>query len=295
MYNLLELRRMKNILLLVNYNDYDNTIHLVENVKNYKIIDKIVIVDNNSKDNSFDRLNTLSTEKIVVIKNDNSSLSSGLNFGIKEIEKKYKDYNLIVSNSDIIIKSEDTIKNLIEIINNSDDIALISPIIEEHGKLNRGWKLVSPKKEILFNILYFRKFFEKKYLYYPDKYYENKDITQVDVCSGCFYIIKGSVLKEVDYYDEGVFLYYEENILAKKIKNIKKSEVISLNNTIIHNHSVTIDKAYSKINKFKILKKSQIYYEKNFNSASICDIMLMKFFSGISLIIMKVYLFIKGD
>ena len=38
---------------------------------------------------------------------------------------------------------------------------------------------------------------------------------------------------------------------------------------IIHNHSVSIDKSINKINKFKMLAKSQRYYHKNYNNCNI--------------------------
>ena len=41
---------MKNCLIIINCNDYKSTKHLVDNVIDYKIIDKILIVDNNSRE-----------------------------------------------------------------------------------------------------------------------------------------------------------------------------------------------------------------------------------------------------
>ena len=47
---------MKTAFLIVNYNDYKTTIQLLNNIKEFQSLDKIVVVDNNSTDNSFDEI-----------------------------------------------------------------------------------------------------------------------------------------------------------------------------------------------------------------------------------------------
>ena len=44
---------MKTVFLVVNYNDYKTTIQLLNNIKEFKSLNKILVVDNNSTDNSF--------------------------------------------------------------------------------------------------------------------------------------------------------------------------------------------------------------------------------------------------
>ena len=40
---------MKNIFLIVNYNDFDNTYKLYKNIEKYECLDEIIIIDNASK------------------------------------------------------------------------------------------------------------------------------------------------------------------------------------------------------------------------------------------------------
>ena len=107
----------------------------------------------------------------------------------------------------------------------------------------------------------------KKYRYYQAEHYQ-KETSLVDVVSGCFFLINGHVLKEIGYFDENVFLYYEENILASKLKKVKKKTVIANHIEVIHNHSVSIDKSLRKYKKTKALKKSQEYFTKEYLDAS---------------------------
>ena len=67
------------------------------------------------------------------------------------------------------------------------------------------------------------------------------------------------------FFDENVFLFYEEDILANKIEKLGLKEV-SLNNVEFkHFESQSIDKALSYFNKIKRLQKSKMYYQKKYN------------------------------
>ena len=43
----------KLVFVIINYNDYETTKKLLDNIKDYKVIDKIYVVDNHSTDNSY--------------------------------------------------------------------------------------------------------------------------------------------------------------------------------------------------------------------------------------------------
>lgn len=280
---------MKNKLaiVIVNYNDYDTTKQLLDNIKDYSCLNKIVIVDNNSTDNSYQKLQKLETDKINIIRNNKSkSYASGLNLGAKYLIKKFKNINIIFSNSDIIIKSE---KDLIKLSSDIGkfNIGVIGPVINEHGTLNRGWMLPNANQEILFNLPLISRYFKKKYLSYNPSHY-NEKISIVGAVSGCFFIVNSNLLKEINYFDENTFLYYEENILAKKVE--KTSYQIAIDNEveIIHNHSVTIDKAQTKVNKYKILKNSQRYYVKEYLNANKLQLFILYITNKLSLLILYI-------
>ena len=80
-----------------------------------------------------------------------------------------------------------------------------------------------------------------------------------------FFAIKYEVLREIDYFDENVFLFYEEDILATKVKNLGY-KIYSLNHvTFEHFESNSINKALSYYNKMKRLQASKMYYQKEYN------------------------------
>lgn len=273
-------------MVIINYNDAKTTKKLLTNIKNYKCLDKVVVVDNHSTDNSLDELKAFESNRTTIIKNSkNNGYASGLNTGAKYLIKELGDCNIIFSNSDIIIKGEKDLKMLSSSI--KDNVGVVGPVIFEHGNYNRGWKLTSTNTEILLNLPLISRYFKKKLLYYKDNHYKT-DISYVDVVSGCFFMVSSKVLEQIDYFDEKTFLYYEEQIFSKKVQRINMKICVDNRVEIIHDHSVTIDKNVKKINKYKILKSSQRYYVEEYLKSNLIQKALLYITNKLSLIVMYV-------
>jgi len=284
---------MKSAFVIVNYNDSKTVLELIDNIKDYKIIDKIVIVDNASTDNSLEILKKLENDLIVVLKNEsNKGYGSGINVGSKYLKSIYNDCNIIVSNPDIIIEKEEDLKSLLNKMDNKD-VSVISPVIKEKDNLNRGWKIPTPTIDALMNLPVIHKVLNKSLLCYKDYYY-NKELVNVEVVSGSFFIIKLKSLELAEYFDENIFLYYEENVLASKLKKLNLKTYVDTTVSVIHNHSVTINKSIKRLNKFKILKTSQKYFEYNYNNPNILEKLLLKITYYISLLVQELIYVIES-
>ncbi len=272
----------KLVFIIVNYNDYKTTKILIDNIKNYKSITEIVVVDN-STDDSYKNLKKL--PQVTTLKTKNKGYSNALNVGSRYLINKYNNCNIFISNADIIIEKE---QDLIELNNLlTKDIVIVGPTIIENTKKNRGWIIPTPFTEVLFNIPVLNKIANKK-LKYNEEHYKNS-YSYVDTVSGCFFLIDSKHLEKTNYFDETVFLYYEENILGIKTKVAKKKIIVANNIEVIHNHSVTISKAINKINRLKIQKTSQFYFQKEYNNANKIELLLLKISSSIGKIILSMY------
>ena len=283
---------MKTGIIILNYNDYETTYDMLNRIKNFKEIDIIVVVDNMSLDNSYERLKKIENKKIKVISsNENKGYASGNNVGIKYLVDNYKVDNIIISNPDIILKDSD-IKILKDDLKNNKNIDIISPYIDERGKISRGWKLPRYIDELLCNMNFFHKIGENN-LKYKDDYYKD-DLTKVDVVSGCFFMIRKESFEKIGYFDENTFLYYEENIIGKKLKDNNMNTYVDKRVNIIHNLSISVNKSFNSIKKYKILKQSQKYYQKEYNKLNIFGMILLRFVYYISLIISYIVCFFRN-
>ena len=98
---------MKTAVIVVNYNDVEDTLNYVKKISKYEIINRIIVVDNLSTTNdALKKLQTLESEKVSVIESDkNGGYSYGNNFGLKYLDKQNEKYDyIVISNPDIDIE-----------------------------------------------------------------------------------------------------------------------------------------------------------------------------------------------
>ena len=277
-------------IVILNYNDYEETSNFIEQIKKYKVLDEIVVVDNCSTDNSFNKLSKLKDKNISVIKTDkNNGYSSGNNYGVKYLEDRV-DY-IIISNPDITVK-EDVIKKLKQDLDENEDMAIVAPVIEQLGEKIRGWRLPGYFDELLSNVNHFHKKATKRLRYDESRYQD--EFARVEAVSGCFFMIRRDVLNLVGNFDEATFLYYEENVLGYKLKNINRQSFIDNTVSVTHNLSVSVDKSFNSIKKYKMLKTSQKYYVKYYLKTNIFGIILLRIVYGISLAVAYTVVFFKN-
>ncbi len=282
---------MKTGIVIVNYNDFNSTNDLIHNIKSYQILDKIVVVDNCSTDDSLKKLKKIKESKLKILEvKENKGYASAINHGSKYLIKQLGTCNLIISNPDIILSKEEDIIELLSLLNKKG-IGAVGPTILEKQTLNRGWKNPSPTLDILMNLPYIHRWIRKKFIQYKESHYQ-KETSKVDVLSGCFFCISSSTLEKIDFLDENTFLYYEENILFKKLQKLHLSCTIHNHILIIHNHSVTINKNLTKIKKYKIQKESQYYFQSTYNHAGIFSKLLLKMTSQLTKIVLYFYYFL---
>ena len=149
--------------VIINYNDYKTTLNLINNIKDYKILNEIVVVDNKSTNESVDKLKKI--KDITLICNEsNDGFAKAINVASRYLIDKYSDGYIIISNSDIRIKKESDIKKLISDF--KDNIAVVGPTIQEPDTIVRGIKHTTVKQDILLNIPFINRLYRNKYLSY---------------------------------------------------------------------------------------------------------------------------------
>lgn len=286
---------MKVATIIVNYNDVENTNRFVKEITKYDAIDRIVVVDNMSNTNgAFESLKKLENDKVVVLQADkNGGYDYGNNFGIRYLDSQNEKYDyIIISNPDIKVE-EKAIKHCLEILEKNNNIAICAPrMFDKNEKPIRrsSWKIRTFWLDVVHSTRLLEIIFYKilRNGEYSEEEYKN-EILKVEAISGAFFIIKYDVLKDIGLLDENVFLFYEEDILAHKIKN-KGLETVSLNcEKFIHYESQTIGRTMSYYKKIKQLYKSKMYYHKTYNKINTMQCLIYGFLN----ICRKIELFIE--
>ena len=262
---------MKLACVLVNYNDEENSIRLAQSLAGYQIVSKVVVVDScSTKPFSFEKIKQIENTKIDVIKaSKNGGYSFALNYGIRHIENLKQDYDtLMLSNVDIEI-GEDAIIACVTKLQSSQLVGVVAPRMKLlNGKYARrnAWKRRTPIRDMVHStrgleLLFWP--FLRKWEYSNSDY--NKPELLVDCVAGACFFTTIDVIKSIDYLDEEVFLFYEEDILGYRL-DYKQYQTYLLNNVeFVHMESQSIKKTYNYYKKMEYLFKSRMYYQKTYN------------------------------
>ena len=266
--------------IIVNYNDSDCTIRYVQKIKEYKIIDRIVVVDNMSTTaGAFERLKRLRDEKVKVIQSyKNGGYNYGNNFGVTYLQNNGEKYDYyIISNPDIDV-SEEAIRKCIDELEKDENVAVAAPRMfnKDNKPIRRSaWKRRTFGLDVihstrLLELLFYRILRRGEY---SSKEFE-QDVLEVEAISGAFFIIKSKVLNEIGLFNENVFLFYEEDILAKDLSEINLKTISVNTEKFIHYESQTIGKTFSYFNKMNYLFESKMYYQEEINKINMFQVII---------------------
>lgn len=267
--------------IVLNYNDYDNAIKFVNLISTYKLIDHIIVVDNNSTDGSYEKLKYLSCDnnKVSVFNTGkNGGYGFGNNYGINVAKKQFNCDLAFICNSDIIV-SEECMGAIATTILESNDIAIASAIQRNGytGRIIKGTSWDIPK-----TIDYIRNSLVIMSAVIPVKRDDySKDIESVGCVPGAFLAVSIDRFLSFGGYDEGIFLFCEESVIGARAKEHGFRTVILTNYYYDHYHSTTINKSIPKeINKFKLTLQSRKYYLKKYRKLNKCQTIAVNMIFG---------------
>ncbi len=267
-----------NCLVVLNYNDYETTHRFVQMAHSCSSIDKIIIVDNCSPDGSFELLLQLKDEKTDVIKTgQNGGYAYGNNIGCKYAIDKYNPKYIFISNPDVQFQDK-VIKDIQDALADNESIGVIAPLVNQGYNVWKqpGFLGVIESVFLIIHNLHKRKI--KR-----DLIKKSKEIAHVGVVEGSFWCVKKDAFIKSDGLDEKTFLYYEENIFAKRLKNFGYTEAVLTKDRYDHFHSATIKKRYGgKARAFKHFHTGMKVYLSDYLKCNQIQIWLFEiaFFMG---------------
>lgn len=246
--------------VILNYNDLSTTIKLVESIKNFSLINFIVVVDNCSTDDSWEQLQSCKCDKIHVIKSlKNGGYGAGNNVGLRYSTDVLKaDYSL-VANPDVLF-SEECIHKFLQTFQDDSSVAVVSA--KQSNSPDCAWKNCSTMQYILATSLFFE--VRLKIRSYSSSFFNGLNSVPVFAVPGSLLMIDLKKMIQYGMYDEDFFLYYEEPILAQKFANAGLKTILRLDCSYIHDHHVSISKTYHRWSQQHtiLLKSAELFLRK---------------------------------
>lgn len=228
---------MKSVfIILLNYKGVEDTLECVESLEkvNYKSYE-IVIVDNNSPDDSYERLKSQLSHKHHVIKSGkNGGFAFGNNVGIDYALKRGADYVLLINNDTTV--EPNFLEELIISIERDESYGLATGLMLNYYQKDTIW----------FNggVLDYNKFYgyhlnegdKLSIVQKEDDFYEEKEIS---FATGCLMLIKAEVFRKIGYLPEEYFMYYEDVDFCVMVKNNGYKIIYNSKSKIYHKVSAS--------------------------------------------------------
>ncbi|WP_318519184.1 glycosyltransferase family 2 protein [Photobacterium leiognathi] len=244
--------------IFVSYNTSELTINAIKSVyeKTKDIKYEIILVDNNSHDNTILRVKEEFPNVVIYENERNDGFGAANNIGVDLAKGEY----VFLLNTDTIL-CNNVIKILSDYLDENHDIVACGGNLYD-GNLNpaASYSRLFPSiklelNELLFNLTSWFKFFNSNFNY------TDKPIVFKGSISGADSLIRKDAFKNVGGFDEKIFLYYEETDLFYRLSKLNHSVASVPSAKIIHLEggseqvkSITLERSlnskYYYLNKF---------------------------------------------
>lgn len=256
--------------IILNYNTPQLTKDSLDSIEKY-YGDKeheVIIVDNNSKEESFDQLLSLlhETSYKMVRSRINSGFGLGNNLGALQAEGDY--YCFI--NSDVQLV-EDCISPLLLYLSEHPEVGAITPQqYRPDGNPAFSFRHKLGLRHELFGDYIFERFF-------PQKYPPRRDFTRtnpfvVSEINGSFMLFPADVFWKIGGFDTNIFLYHEEYDIARRLERLGYSNVVYPASRFLHFQGESTKQEKKEIRKERFISKIYCYskYHNPFMTSLLC-------------------------
>ena len=171
---------------------------------------KIIVIENSNDEKLKEEIHSKYQNVECILSKENLGYGAGNNLGLSKVETSYA----LIVNPDVILNT-DAIKNFFISIDNLEDFGIIAPI-SHNEKYNN------------FNIK------------------DDRKIKEVDNVKGFAMFLNMKNLKQINFFDDNFFLYFEEIDLCKRLKNNNSKIFIDPSIKVDHlggaSHNLEIEK-----------------------------------------------------
>lgn len=228
---------------------------------------EIIVVDNNSSDDSCQMMKMRFPEIKLLKNKENVGFPMGNNLGVAQAKGKY----ICILNPDTVV-SEDTFEKILNFKSHHSNshIGIVGcKLIDGTGNFlpesKRGvptpWVAVTK----IFRLYNFSNFFGK---YYAQHLNEDQS-GNVEILVGAFMVMERDLYNEIGGFDENCFMYSDDIDLSYMVLKKGKQNYYFHETTVVHykGESTVRDENYMK----RFQEAMQFFYEKHFKKSALFD------------------------
>ncbi|MEO9021708.1 MAG: glycosyltransferase family 2 protein [Ginsengibacter sp.] len=252
-------------IVIVNWNSGDylkNCIHSIFENNNVNFIKTVFIIDNNSKDASFEKINT--KNKIHLIQNkENLGFAKACNQGFKLSTAPF----VLLLNPDTQLL-ETTLEDCSNFMEANPEIDILGcHLLDDAGVTSPSCARFPTPVSIFIDCAGLSKIFP--FLFKPAilmSDWDHKTSRYVDQVMGAFMFMRHSIFEKVGYFDERFFVYSEELDFSKRLSDMGGKSYYNTDITAIHSgQGTTISVKAFRL--FLNLQSRLLYARKHFKNS----------------------------
>ncbi len=226
---------------------------------------EVFVVDNNSVDGSVTLIKEKFPQVNLIVNKTNTGFSVANNQALKIATGEY----VLLLNPDTVVQ-EDTFAKILAFMDSHPDAGGLGvKMLDGQGNFAPESKRGLPTPEVAFYKMFgFSRFFpkSKRFGKYHLTYLSEDQLSEIDVMSGAFMLIRKTVLDKIGFLDETFFMYGEDIDLSYRIKKAGYKNYYFPDTQIIHYKGESTKR--SSLNYVVIFYKAMAIFSKKHFSGS---------------------------
>ena len=225
-------------IIILTYNSAKYIKDLLKSLKDFAKDQEIIIVDNDSKDETvklsrkFDEIKVFETGK-------NLGFAKGINFGA---EKAKGDFLLFINPDAVFRKGK--LEDLISVFEKNEKVGVVGgKLIDYHGKEEKS----AGKFFNFFETITLALGLDEKF----NLRLSPREVSKVDFVSGGFMMVEANLFKKLGGFDEKFFMYVEDMEFCYRVKKEGREVYFSPDVIISHAGQGSSNKTFAVVNIYK--------------------------------------------
>ncbi|SHM45619.1 glycosyltransferase family 2 protein [Flavobacterium xinjiangense] len=232
---------------------------------------EIIVIDNNSLDDSCDMMRQRFPNVRLIRNKENLGFPKGNNIGVAHAQGEY----VCILNPDTVV-AEDTFTKVLQFAKKQSDLGIVGvKLIDGTGNFLPESKRGVPTPFVAFTkVTGLYKIFPKSRIfgqYYAQHLDENEN-GEVEILVGAFMFMKRDLYQQVSGFDEDCFMYSDDIDLSYRVLKEGKSNYYFHETTVIHykGESTIKDGIYMK----RFQEAMQFFYKKHFKASVVFSLFM---------------------
>jgi len=232
---------------------------------------EIIVIDNNSSDDSCDMMQQRFPEVKLIRNKENLGFSKGNNLGVSQAKGKY----ICILNPDTVV-AEDTFIKVLAFAERQKDLGIVGvKLIDGAGNFLPESKRGTPTPFVAFTKMMGLYKISPKFKIFGKYYAQHlpeEETGKVDILVGAFMFMQRQLYEELGGFDENCFMYSDDIDLSYMALQKGKSNYYFGETTVVHykGESTIKDGVYMK----RFQEAMNFFYNKHFKVSAIFSIVM---------------------